>query len=757
MPQVYIALTFLATCAITAVAVGALRCRKVMMKGKSDIALQTDEALSMPLNGSVMLFSLYVSLRFIPKEYFNILISFYLSLISVFALHMLVKGYIKPNIVTGLICVGTGCASFFAQNWIASNILAFSIAVTALERLPVNGFTTSFILLIGLFFYDIFWVFGSDVMLMVATGIDGPIKLVFPQTIFGDCSKKSLLGLGDIIVPGLFICQTLVFSKDYVRRGSLYFATSMVAYTLSLVNTMAVMLIFQHGQPALLFIVPWLLVTFSAVAVYNGDVKAAWSFDILSVAKSTAKVSSASAQRVAKKPPSKVKYYMGIAYEGLRHVYHGFRLFFINTRLAWKYSRQLKKGVALTRRERLLLESSTKDLLRLVPFSFFIMFPGLIPSTFESESQGRNRLYGDAMKTLRARQRAMDYLSATALATFDKEQQEVIRRAVMGDSIAPKDIRLVAPYFGRDGPFSVFKVPDNIVVGLGRSVGVYKWYHSLLPTRVLSPIMRRSIIRRYHEAREDDRLIRLEGLDGMNNDELVKANQTRGMRWTEGTETLRVQLEWWNSLAQDDSVPYNTLWWIKPTRYSIRKSMNNLPVEQRRQLLGIQNLPETVRASLETLCETVDTMSSISDEPNSADKLVEKIEKITSSAEKSDSDIGFEGLQEAVGAYLTEENVKRMFEKLSKKKLPEESVVVSDVIECIGQETHNSSHVVSTVFDAFDYGAGSKPITEKALLGIGARCRKAVRPPPAPKAAEEKPKSTSTEEKSIEAAPPGKR
>lgn len=483
------------------------------------------------------------------------------------------------------------------------------------------------------------------------------------------------------------------------------------------------------------------------------------------VAKATHGASGAATQQVAARQPSKVRYYAGVAYEGLRHVYHGFRLFFINTRLAWKYSRQLKKGVALTRRERLLLESSTQDLLRLVPFSFFIvvpfaelllpvalkMFPGLIPSTFESESQGRNRLFGDAMKTLRARQRAMDYLSATALATFDKEQQEVIRRAVRGDSIAPKDIRLVAPYFGRDGPFSVFKVPDNIVVGLGRTVAVYKWYHSLLPTRAVAPIMRRAIIRRYHEVREDDRLIRLEGLDGMNSDELVKANQNRGMRWTEGTETLRVQMEWWSSLAQDGSVPYNTLWWIKPARYGIRKSMNNLPVEQRRQLLGIQNLPEAVRASLETLCETVNTVPSISEEPNNADKLLEKIEKITSSAEKSDSEIGFEGLQEAVGAYLTEENVTKMYESLRKDKLPEESIVVSDVIEYIGHETHNSTHVVSTVFDAFDYGAGSKPITEKALLGIGARCRKAAKPappppPPTPKPAEEKPKDGAAKE-----------
>lgn len=483
-----------------------------------------------------------------------------------------------------------------------------------------------------------------------------------------------------------------------------------------------------------------------------------------------AKAVSRSSQQVAKKEPSKLRYYGDMIREGLRHVYHGFRLFFINTRLAWKYSRQLKRGVALTRRERLLLESSTKDLLRLVPFSFFIvvpfaelllpvalkMFPGLIPSTFESESQGRNRLFTDAMSTLRARQRMMDYLSATALATFDKDQQEVIRRSVRGDSIAPKDIRSVAQYFGRDGPFSVLKIPDNIAVGLGRSVGVYKWYHGLLPTRFSASFMRRAVIRLYHEVREDDRLIRLEGIDVMTNDELIKANQTRGMRWTEGTETLRVQLEWWSSLAQDGNVPYNTLWWIKPTRYSIRQSMNNLPLAQRRQLLGIQNLPEAVRASLETLCDTVDTMPSISDDAKSADKLVEKIEKITSSAEKSDSEIGFEGIQEAVGAFLTEENVTKMYAKLRKNKLPEESVVVSDVIEYIGHETHNSSHVVSTLFDAFDYGAGSKPITEKALIGIGARCRKAAKPsppPPPPKPeVEEKREDTPKKEKTPVAA-----
>lgn len=290
MSQIYIALGFLVTCAVSVVAVASHRCREKLMHGKTEHALQTEEAVSMPLNGSVVLFSAYVLLRFIPKEYFNAMICFYLSVLSIFALSEFLKGYVKANIVTGLICVGTGMISYMTGNWIANDVLAFAIGVTALESVPVGSFATSFVLLIGLFFYDIFWVFGSDVMLTVATGIDGPIKMLFPQNIFGDHKQKSLLGLGDIIVPGFFICQTLVFSKDYVKRGYLYFTTAMVAYTLSLVNTMAVMLIFRHGQPALLFIVPWLLISFCSVAIYQGDVRAAWEFDILSVFPSSAEV-----------------------------------------------------------------------------------------------------------------------------------------------------------------------------------------------------------------------------------------------------------------------------------------------------------------------------------------------------------------------------------------------------------------------------------------------------------------------------------
>ena len=58
------------------------------------------------------------------------------------------------------------------------------------------------LLLSGLFFYDIFWVFGTPVMVSVAKSLDAPIKLLFPRPdaaagqISGHHRLGSKLGLG---------------------------------------------------------------------------------------------------------------------------------------------------------------------------------------------------------------------------------------------------------------------------------------------------------------------------------------------------------------------------------------------------------------------------------------------------------------------------------------------------------------------------------------------------------------------------------
>ena len=67
------------------------------------------------------------------------------------------------------------------KHWLANNLLGLAFAVNGVELLHLNNVATGCILLSGLFFYDIFWVFGTDVMVTVAKSFEAPIKLVFPQ------------------------------------------------------------------------------------------------------------------------------------------------------------------------------------------------------------------------------------------------------------------------------------------------------------------------------------------------------------------------------------------------------------------------------------------------------------------------------------------------------------------------------------------------------------------------------------------------
>jgi minor histocompatibility antigen H13 len=65
----------------------------------------------------------------------------------------------------------------YYKNWVYNNCLALIFCIHALQSMFIGNFKNGFMLLALLFFYDIFFVFGTDVMLTVAKGIDAPIKL----------------------------------------------------------------------------------------------------------------------------------------------------------------------------------------------------------------------------------------------------------------------------------------------------------------------------------------------------------------------------------------------------------------------------------------------------------------------------------------------------------------------------------------------------------------------------------------------------
>lgn len=82
------------------------------------------------------------------------------------------------GLILSLISVGF---YVWSKSWVYNNILAVVFCVHALQFIFLGNFKTGALLLSLLFFYDIFFVFGTDVMVTVAKNVDAPIKLQFPR------------------------------------------------------------------------------------------------------------------------------------------------------------------------------------------------------------------------------------------------------------------------------------------------------------------------------------------------------------------------------------------------------------------------------------------------------------------------------------------------------------------------------------------------------------------------------------------------
>ena len=172
---------------------------------------------------------------------------------------------------------------FLFQHWIANNLFGFAFSVKAIEFINLNNISTGCILLCGLFVYDIFWVFGTDVMVTVAKSFDAPIKLIFPQDFIENGfngTQFAMLGLGDIVIPGIFIALLLRFDMSLNRGKTVYFYSSFIAYIFGLGLTMAVMVYFKHAQPALLYLVPCCITFPFVVALYKGDFMSLFKYNL---------------------------------------------------------------------------------------------------------------------------------------------------------------------------------------------------------------------------------------------------------------------------------------------------------------------------------------------------------------------------------------------------------------------------------------------------------------------------------------------
>jgi len=159
-----------------------------------------------------------------------------------------------------------------------TDILAVSFSFNTISLIQLDSFLTGSVVLGGLFVYDVWWVFGTEVMVKVATKVDAPIKLLWPRSMRLVSDRGfTMLGLGDVVVPGIFVALALRYDVHREQNGKgtrrVFFWASLAGYCIGLSTTMAVMHVFRTAQPALLYISPACILSTLVAGMMRGELR----------------------------------------------------------------------------------------------------------------------------------------------------------------------------------------------------------------------------------------------------------------------------------------------------------------------------------------------------------------------------------------------------------------------------------------------------------------------------------------------------
>lgn len=110
-----------------------------------------------------------------------------------------------------------------SKPWALTNLMGLGFAYNALQLMSPTTFATGSLILGALFCYDVYFVFFTPMMVTVAKSLDIPVKLLFPRPPGeGEDPEKvalSMLGLGDVVLPGMMVGLALRFDSWCWYRG----------------------------------------------------------------------------------------------------------------------------------------------------------------------------------------------------------------------------------------------------------------------------------------------------------------------------------------------------------------------------------------------------------------------------------------------------------------------------------------------------------------------------------------------------------
>lgn len=259
-----------------------------------------------------------------------------------------------------------------------------------------------------------------------------------------------------------------------------------------------------------------------------------------------------------------------------QHYWDGTKLLGLEVKIAMRLVMKMSAGYELSRREKIQLKRTTQDMIRLVPFSAFVivpfaelllpialkLFPNLLPSTYESKKDKQTKL-----ESLRKTRSVMSKIMKENKSHFKPNNITEEQKLVFNNFY--KYVRETGEPESREQLIQVARLftDDTVLDNITRPhlVAIAK-YINLQPFG--TDVMLRYRIRyKMLELKKDDLAIYYEGVESLDAIELRTACASRGIRNLNVEESvLRDNLRIWLNMRLKDKIPSTLL--IMATAYT---------------------------------------------------------------------------------------------------------------------------------------------------------------------------------------------
>ncbi|XP_051120080.1 uncharacterized protein LOC127243897 [Andrographis paniculata] len=257
----------------------------------------------------------------------------------------------------------------------------------------------------------------------------------------------------------------------------------------------------------------------------------------------------------------------------MQHYWLGTKLLWADVRISLRLLLKLAGGKSLSRRERQQLTRTTADIFRLVPFAVFIivpfmefllpvflkLFPNMLPSTFQDKMKEQEAL----KKRLNARIEYAKFLQETV-----KEMAKEVQNTRSGDiKKTAEDLDEFMNKVRKGTPVS-----NDEILGFAKLFNDELTLDNISRSRLMTmckymginpygtdAYLRYMLRKKLQKIKEDDRMIQVEGIESLSEEELRQACRERGLLGLLSVDEMRKQLQDWLDLSLNHSVPSSLL------------------------------------------------------------------------------------------------------------------------------------------------------------------------------------------------------